>query len=152
MRYSNSLESYCKQPISAEKLKAMDNLMAERAKIQGVWLRRLLLSALVAVAFLIMWVLCNGFSFGTVLSIPLGLMALGIFCIFLDNQSPRLGIHLQIQGKNYASTDTFLEEVDMPDETVVASPLAKTLIQAIQAQDRKMRTFEKRIVTQLCAF
>lgn len=152
MRYSNSLESYCKQPISVEKLKAMDNLMAERAKIQSVWLRRLLLSALVAVAFLVMWVLCNGFSRGTALSILMGFMTFGVLCLFLDNLSPRLGIHLQVQGKNYASADTFLEEVEMPDETVVASPLAKTLIQAIQAQDRKMREFEKRIVTQLCAF
>ncbi|AXH59803.1 hypothetical protein [Pseudomonas amygdali] len=152
MRYSNSLESYCKQPISPEKLKAMDNLMAERAKVQWVWLRRLLISALLAVVFVCMWVLCNGFTAGVALSILFGFLMFGTLTLFIDNLSPRLGIHLQVQGKNYASTDTFLEEVEMPDDAVVASPLAKSLIQAIQAQDRKMREFEKRIVNQLCAF
>lgn len=152
MRFSNSLESYCKQPISPEKLKAMDNLMSERAKIQEVWARRLLLSALVAVAFVIMWVLCNGFSAEVFLGIFFGFLMFGILCLFMENLSPKLGINLRIQGKNYASTDTFLEEVEVPDEAVVASPLAKTLIQAIRAQDRKMREFEKRIVTQLCTF
>jgi len=152
MRFSNSLESYCKQPISPEKLKAMDNLMSERAKIQEVWARRLLLSALVAVAFVIMWVLCNGFSAEVFLGIFFGFLMFGILCLFMETLSPRHGIILQVQGENYASTDTFLEEVEMPDDTVVASPLAKTLIQAIQAQDRTMRKFEKRIVTQLCAF
>lgn len=152
MRYSNSLENYCNHPISTANLKSMDTILAERGKAYALWCSRLNLCAVLVAAFGVLWVLCNGFSISFVLCACFGGLSYFFGGFFVYNKSPHFGVILKIQGLDYSSDKGFHEEVEMPDEKAVASPLAKSLILAIKAQDRKMRDFEKQIVDQLCAF
>lgn len=149
--HSNSIEGYCSNPLPLAELTAIGTLMADRTqkRWRTLWCYAGVLAILYGVALAFSGSLGIGAVIGTILYIS---FFTSIGMMIGEAIAPQQGVKIVIHGDDLATGTDFNQEVEIPNEESVASPLGKTLIKSIRAQDRKMRAFEKNLLNRLCTF
>lgn len=146
---SKSLEGYCEKPLSRDEISMIMEIASTKKekelKLYCIYALCVLSSAVFGLfAFLFMNEFIQFLSI--IFFIIISIIGLGV----IDEKS---------QFKNFVSLKIFedemilsegdLHERELPLDSLIGSPLAKTLVSAIDAQGRKMFAFEKRLVDRL---
>ena len=150
MKYSNSIEGYCQDPLSHDQIKELKACLAKGVTREhiagGLYIVACVISA---AAFIITTMLGVISGFGAFL----GLM--GVFSVYLlggaclHELAAHKGITLKIHGVNMATYDTFADYIVLSSEARIASPLAKTLVENIRKERRHLLQFEKDLINRL---
>ena len=153
MKYSNSLESYCKSPLCAYKINEIESKLATLASNHNkllVWYVGAM--AMLSAAFITFVVMEKGPS-GIFVATPVILTVVMVWAIVWEYKfNPGKNMPVEIMGINYAKVEGFMDTVQTPALEQVSSPLGKQLIESIKKQDRQMRKFELTLIESLCKF
>ncbi|MBD8088976.1 hypothetical protein IFT48_03205 [Pseudomonas fluorescens] len=149
--HSNSIEGYCSNPLPLAELTAIETLMADRT--QKRWRTLWCYAGVLAILYGVVLAFLGPLGSGTfIASMVFICFFSSIGMLISEAIAPQQGVNIIIHGDDLATGTDFIHEVEAPDEESVASPLGKTLIKSIRAQDRKMRAFEKNLLNRLCTF
>ena len=147
---SNTLEDYCKNPFDGSSISLMRYRLAKRAKSLSV-VRRIFLSVLFLMVLLsiISSVYFNGFIWIASCIVLLFVILMG--GILADEYySVEKYVSLRLFGEEMIVSDE-----DLDDESSIASldlsPLASLLVEGVNAQGRKLLSFEAKIIKRLMA-
>lgn len=153
MKYSNSLESYCKSPLCAYKINEIESTLATLVSNHNkflVWyVGAMGMFGAALITFAVMENGPSGFFFG----LPVILTVLIVWAIVGEDKfSPEKNMPVEIMGINYAKVEGFMDTVQTPALEQVSSPLGKQLIESIKKQEREMKKFELMLIESLCKF
>ncbi len=154
MKYSNSIEGYCKRPMTVEQASTANGLLSD------FMYKRKMYSKNMNFCLFIVWVFsytalyvndCD-FILYVLSSFILAHLTIISCAIFYDSMNDSKAVSIKLMGDEMAVGDVFLMPLDVPCKSAVSSELGKQMIDGINAQDRKMFKFEKEILDKLCAF
>lgn len=150
MKISRSIENYCQNPVSADQVSEIHELI----RVKGVLQYKVqCMTALAAVALFcaVFYLVFDSFTwfniFALIWCIPMEYL---VFTIISEEFSPHRAVNIKIHGVemigNLKSLETDQEEPIMES---LGSPLAKQLLENLQAQGRKMFVFERNLINKL---
>lgn len=153
MKYSNSLEAYCKSPLCTNKINEIESKLASLVSNHNkflIWYVGAM--GMFGAALITFAVMENGPS-GFFVGLPVILAGLVMWAIVWENKyDPEKNMAVEIMGINYAKEDGFMDTVQTPALEQVSSPLGKQLIESITKQEREMKKFELTLIESLCKF
>lgn len=154
MKYSNSIEGYCKSPMTVEQASTANGLLSDFMHKRKIYSKNMNFCLFIAMASTYLALYLNdadGFFYFFFLPI-FALVIVASYSIFHDAMNVIGALSIKLLGSEMAVGDDFLMPLDVPCKSSVSSELGKQMIDGINAQDRKMFKFEKEILDKLCAF
>lgn len=153
MKYTNSIEGYCANPLSKSDIsKIKETLSAQKAKQCFAMRSYGLISLLIMVAYVVASVFRDSDFFAVILGLVIVFVLLvGAVLTEAFTSSFDL-ICIRIHDRNVARDIDFIDEVEFPTENRVSSNLGKELMKNVRIQERGLLAFEKKLLKKLCDF
>lgn len=150
MKISRSIENYCQNPVSADQVVEINELLRVKGVLQYK-VQCVTVLAAVALFCAIFYFIFDGFTWLNTLALGWCiLMEYLVFTIINEEFSPHRAVNIKIHGVEMVGSLRALEtDQEEPIMESLGSPLAKQLLENLQSQGRKMFVFERNLINKL---